>query len=109
MNPVPKDEYSRIGSAESAIDEIDHMVAASLLDKNIPKCYLDIVGKHCTLLNAVTQSCPTNHGITIYEASTQYLILMRYLLLFVSAYDILASWIARISSSGSSHHPYSLL
>jgi hypothetical protein len=28
---VPKDEHSNIGSAERAIDEIDRMVAASLL------------------------------------------------------------------------------
>ena len=70
IDPVPKDEHSKIGSAERAIDEIDRMVAASLLDTNIPKCYWDIVGEHCTLLNAVTQSCPTDHGITIYEAET---------------------------------------
>jgi len=67
---VPKDEHSKIGSAERAIDEIDRMFAASLLDSNIPKCYWDIVGEHCSLLNAVTQSCPTDHGITIYEADT---------------------------------------
>jgi len=67
---VPKDEQSKIGSAERAIDEIDRMVAASLLDSNIPKCYWDIVGEHCSLLNAVTQSCPTDHGITICEAET---------------------------------------
>jgi hypothetical protein len=70
IDPVPKDEHSKIGSAERAIDEIDRMVAASLLDSNIPKCYWDIVGEHCSLLNAVTQSCPTDHGITIYEAET---------------------------------------
>jgi len=46
------------------------MVAASLLDTNTPKCYWDIVGEHCTLLNAVTQSWPTDHCITIYEAQT---------------------------------------
>jgi len=46
------------------------MVAASLLNSNIPKCYWDIVGEHCSLLNAVTQSYPTDHGITIYEAET---------------------------------------
>jgi len=57
--PVPKDEHSKIGSAERAIDEIDRMVAASLLNSNIPKCYWDIVCEHCSWLNAVTQSCPT--------------------------------------------------
>ena len=62
--------HSKIGSAERAIDEIDRMVAASLLDSNIPKCYWDIVGVHCSLLNAVTQSCLTDHGITIYETKT---------------------------------------
>jgi len=46
------------------------MVGVSLLDTNIPKCYWDIVGEHCTLLNAVMQSCPTDHGITVYEAGT---------------------------------------
>ena len=55
---MPKDEHSKIGSAERAIDQIYRMVAASL------------VGEHCSLLNAVTQSCPTDHGITIYEAET---------------------------------------
>jgi len=79
---VPKDGHSKIGSAEGAIDGIDHMVTASLLDTNIPKCYWDIVVEHCTLLNAVTQSCPTDHGITIYEA----------------VMALLFSWIARISS-----------
>ena len=70
IDPVPKDEHSKIGSAERAIDEIDRMVAASLLNSNIPKCYWDIVGEHYSLLNAVTRSCPTDHGITIYEAET---------------------------------------
>ena len=58
IDPVPKDEHSKIGSAERAIDQIYRMVAASL------------VGEHCSLLNAVTQSCPTDHGIPIYEAET---------------------------------------
>jgi len=57
INPVTKDEHSKIGSAESAeraIDEIVRMVAALLLDTNILKCYWYIVGEHCTLLNAMT-------------------------------------------------------
>ena len=50
--------------------KIDRMVAAPLLNSQIPKCNWDIVGEHCSLLNAVTQSCPTDHGITIHEAET---------------------------------------
>ena len=73
IDPVPKDENSKIGSAECAIDEIDRMVAVSLLNSNIHKCYWDIVGKPCSLLNAVTQSCPTDHGFTIYEAETGFI------------------------------------
>ena len=38
IDPVPKDEHSKIGSAERAIDEIDRMVAASLLNSIISKC-----------------------------------------------------------------------
>jgi len=38
IDPVPKDEHSNIGSAERAIEEIDRMVAALLLDSNIPSC-----------------------------------------------------------------------
>ena len=36
IDPVPKDEHSKIGSAECAIDEIDRMVAASLLNSTFP-------------------------------------------------------------------------
>jgi len=39
IDPVPKDEHSKIGSAKRAIDEIGCMVAASLPDTNIPKYY----------------------------------------------------------------------
>ena len=70
IDPVSKDEYSKIGSAERAIDEIDRMVTVSLLDLNISKCYWDTFREHCSLLNAVTQSCPTDHDITIHEAQT---------------------------------------
>jgi len=49
IDPVPKDEHSKIGSAKRAIDEIDRMVAASLLNSNIPKCYWDIVCEHCSM------------------------------------------------------------
>ena len=36
IDPVPKDEHSKIGSAECGIDEIDRMVAASLLNSTFP-------------------------------------------------------------------------
>jgi len=72
IDTVPKDEHFKIGSFECAIHEIGRIVTPSVLDTNIPKCYCYIVGKHCTLLNAVTQrqSLPTDHGITTYEAET---------------------------------------
>jgi len=70
IDTAPKDEHYQVGLAERAINEIDRMVAVSLLDTNIPKCYWDIVGEHCTLLNALTHSNPTDHGITVYEART---------------------------------------
>ena len=79
--------------AERAIDEIDRMVACCLADANLPRASWDVVGKHCTLINAVTQSYPTDSSITIYEAETSRsgMILalpftMLYLLSGVSAY-----------------------
>ena len=34
---VPKDEHSKLGSAERAIDEISRMAAVVMLDTNVPK------------------------------------------------------------------------
>jgi len=70
MEPVPKDEHSKLGSAERAIDETCRMVAVVMLEINVPKYAWDIVGEHCSLINAVTQSCPTDSSITIYEAES---------------------------------------
>ena len=70
IEPVPKDEHSKLGSAERALDEISRMVAVVMLDTNVPKYAWDIVGKHCSLINAVTQSCPTDSSTTIYEAES---------------------------------------
>ena len=67
---MPKDEHSKLGSAERAIEEISRMVAVVMLDINVPKYAWDIVGEHCSLINAVTQSCPTDSCITIYEAES---------------------------------------
>jgi len=41
-----------------------------MLDTNVPKYEWDIVGGHCTLINAVTQSCPADNSITIYHAES---------------------------------------
>jgi hypothetical protein len=53
---VPKDEHSKLGSAEGSIEEISRMVAVVMLDTNVPQYAWDIVGEHCSLINAVTQS-----------------------------------------------------
>ena len=68
IDPCPKDEHSKIGSAERAIGELDRMSACSVLDGNLPLASWDFVGEHCSLLNAVTRSCPTDDSITMYEA-----------------------------------------
>jgi hypothetical protein len=36
IEPVPKNEHSKLGSAERAIDEISRMVAVVMLDTNVP-------------------------------------------------------------------------
>jgi len=36
IDPCPKDEHSKIGSAQRAMGEIDHMIACSVLDGNLP-------------------------------------------------------------------------
>jgi len=71
IDPCPKDEHSKIGSAERAIGELDCMIACSVLNGNLPPASWDLVGEHCSLLIAVTQSCPTDDRITIYEAETE--------------------------------------
>ena len=70
IDPHPKDEHFKIGSAERAICGLDCMIACNILDSNLPPVSLDFGGEHCSLLNAVTQSCPTDDSITIYEAET---------------------------------------
>jgi len=71
IDPCPKDEHSKIGSAERAIGELDRMIACSVLDGNLPPAFWDFVGERCSLLNAVTRSCITDDSITIYEAETR--------------------------------------
>jgi len=46
------------------------MAAVMMLDTNAPKYAWDIVGEHCSLINAKTQSCPTDSSVTIYEAES---------------------------------------
>jgi len=65
IDPCPKDEHSEIGSAERAIGELDRMIACSVLDGDLPPASWDFVGEHCSLLNDVTLSCPTDDSITI--------------------------------------------
>ena len=55
---------------EKAIQDIDNMVACYMADRNLPKDCWDVVGEHCTLVNARTSPCPTDKSITIYEAET---------------------------------------
>ena len=68
IDPCPKDEHSKNGSAEHAIGEFDRMIACGVLDGNLPPASWDLVGDDCSILNAITQSCPNNDSITIYEA-----------------------------------------
>ena len=70
IDPCPKDEHSKIGSAQRAMGEIDHMIACSVLDGNLPPASWDFVCEHSSLFKAVTQSCPTDDSITKYEAET---------------------------------------
>jgi len=71
IDPCPKDEHSKISSAERAIGELDRMIACSVLDGNLPPASWDLVGDQKYVLNAATQSCPTDDSITIYEAETE--------------------------------------
>ena len=70
VDSCPKDQHSKIGSAERAIGELDRTIAYSVLDGNLPSASWDFVEKNCSLLNDVTQSCPNDDSITIYEAET---------------------------------------
>ena len=45
IEPVLKDEHSKLCSAERAIDEISQMVAVVMLDKNVPKCGPALTGR----------------------------------------------------------------
>jgi len=41
-----------------------------MLDTNVPKYAWGIVGEQCTLINGVTQSCPADSSIAIYQAES---------------------------------------
>ena len=68
IEPVPKDEHSKLGSAERALDGISRMVAVVMLDTNVPKYAWDIDGEHCSLINVVMASKSRNRAAPLIVA-----------------------------------------
>jgi hypothetical protein len=67
---IPKGEHFLNGPAEKAIQDINNMIRAYVVDSNVPYKYWDFIGEHACYVNAMIRASPANPEMTIFEAET---------------------------------------